>query len=459
MPTKTHWTLNPKRWFENISPSAQKREKKDNLALPTTITVARTTSIRFNAAQVSRTKSNVKVTPVAVSHNAENSNAPASTLVTQLQLPPFTIRRERVAILLPSLSFNRPTTFVPIHTEPTIRRSGQCAEKLAIDTKRGVTQSVSLVISGPPRPENLPRNSLMETHAVSTSQHWLTDHSRQSYDPAVESSSPRRWSPGSSLLNDNGHLSSGIAGTSVVHKPSSKETPSMMKAISVESLTESETSLTHPQCLPIIHHYQIIANDNGPQRQTSPVSSTQSLCLEDVFEDSQTFSIGTVKRSQSSVVMDKSTEKRFRISQSPRAPPTDTELASGVPVTPDRLSVDHMDEFCSSPHHSIDSFVASCHSDDSLRPANDEECYARLPCGSSTEQINNNIQNDLRIIINGYLRPMVSSIGQNRSTKPHHRSKRAHVSNEDTELIIEDITDKLLSSIDYPIYTQHQRCC
>jgi hypothetical protein len=63
-------------------------------------------------------------------------------------------------------------------------------------------------------------------------------------------------------------------------------------------------------------------------------------------------------------------------------------------------------------------------------------------------------------MVGDYLRPMVSSINKttSRTTKTHPRSKRSQANNEHVQINIDDITDKLLSSIDCSTYAQYQRC-
>lgn len=415
---KTHWPLSHTKWFEHLPSAVPTRSRKENGILPALPTAAaRTTSLTFSMAQPSKAKSSKKIAPVLSQSDADTTPA----TVIPLQLPPFNLRRERAATLLPSLPFTRPTNFVSVHTEPTIRRSGRCAASLAVDTKRPMPQAVPLLITMPPRTPNLTRHAPVEG---AVTQRSVTEHS------IVDSSLLKRHSFGSSLMNDNHHYSSGVGENSTEVKSELKNEPSIVKALSVESLTASESSPIPSRCVPIIDHYQMLARD-------------------DLFEDSQTFSAGTIKRSQSSAVASSAGERV-------QTGPSSTDPPAYIPKTP---SVQSMDELRSPSRHSMASLAASCHSGDSLRPANDEECYATLPRGSSTEQVNNHVQHDLRIIINGYLRPMASSIGPNPPTKSHTRSKRASISTEETQLIIEDITDKLLSSIDYPIYSQHQRCC
>jgi len=79
-----------------------------------------------------------------------------------------------------------------------------------------------------------------------------------------------------------------------------------------------------------------------------------------------------------------------------------------------------------------------------------------LPRTSSTEQLNTNIQHDLRAIVDDYLRPMIDSVNGEtiESTKKpsHHRSKR------NAQINIDELTDKLLSSMDCSTYSQYQRC-
>ncbi|CAF0907327.1 unnamed protein product [Adineta ricciae] len=475
MPTKTRWSLNPKKWFAPISPLTQKREKNGNpliQSLPATITVARTSSLTTSAVRASKTKACTKISPAIESCDLENTHTNNVVPITFVQLPPFTIRRERATAVLPSLSFTRPTTFVPIHTEPTIRRNGRCEKTLSIDTKRPSLPPIPLTFSTPPVSDPHQQKTPVppiEMSVLTMSHRCLVDFPRHTPEPIAKTPSLPNSSLASSLVEEstnNNKSADPLPGEmcdTINGNPESKEPLMTMKVLSVESLAESETSATHVQSRPIIHHFQTIINNNtSQQQQQTSAPSPSPSSLEDVFEDSQTFSgttttTTTVKRPQSLSIADKTMEKRIRISPSPPTTIDKTEFVRIAPATY-RLCAGQTEQLSTSPCLSVNSFVESCLSDDSLRPANDEACYAKLPCGSSTEQINKNIQNDLRLIVDGCIRPMAISIGQNRSMKAHQRSKRISTNNDDAQLIIEDITDKLLSSIDYPIYTQHQRC-
>jgi hypothetical protein len=270
---------------------------------------------------------------------------------------------------------------------------------------------------------------------------------------------PKHFSEESSLIDDDDDNSSSTEIFNDEHRqyPESKDPLSTLDVLSVESLSASQTSLNRLHSRPVTHYnrqpvYASEIIDDQPQQQLN--SSTPSPRPQSV-EDNQTVPI--IKRSQSSAGIIK--KIYIGTSQSPTIALEKPEFVRVANATY-RLTVDKVNYVSDSHKNAVDSFVGCTNSDDSLRPANDEECYATLPRGSSTEHTNKNIQNDLRIIVDGYIRPMVTSMGPNRLPKTHypHRSKRSHDNNNHTQLIIEDITDKLLSSIDYPIYTQHQRC-
>ncbi|CAF1461503.1 unnamed protein product [Adineta steineri] len=452
MPTKTRWALNPKKWFDNMSNSTQKRDRNDN-TLPT---VTRGLSLSTHTIHLSRSKNKAKVTPVMLSADANKHSAAILTPMTQLQLPAFSVRRDRTSLLFSSISGNRQNTYFPTHTEPTIRKHGRCEkEELSIDTKRSINQPAQTIISSSLTSENIQQNTAIkqtEMTLSNMSHHCVIDYPRRSSDPIVESTSPANSSSASSAVDDNDNDNSSASelfnDISIYNK--SKQQLLRLKALSVESIADSETSFKNFPSRPIIHYHRRLINTSNINGNNTPLqgqqifrSSSRSHSLEDIFEDSQTLST-IMKRPQSSVINDKNIEKsKFNRNAH------DTY----------NLTIDTIDELSNCSKSPVDSFVGGSYSDDSLRPAYDEECYATLPRGSSTEQINNNTQHDLRTIVDECLRPIVDSIGKNRPTKNQHRSKRASINSDQTQLIIEDITDKLSSSLDYSIYTQHQRCC
>jgi hypothetical protein len=459
MPSPTRWALTTRKWFTSISNTTHKR---DNPILRSGTPVTRSVSLASNIAGLSKTKSRSKVTPINDTNSTNKFNLTSSTLINQLQLPAFSNRRERRT----STSFYRQNGFFPNHTEPTIRKNGRSEQILSIDVKRSSIQPIPITNFDPSKKENFQSTSSirqMETSLFNMSRRCLVDYPRHSPIPIPmqQSPLPTRFSAESSLIDDDDNSSSSeIFNDEHRQYPELKDPVSTLDVLSVKSLSASQTSLNHFHSHPVIHYDRQpvyaseIVDDQLQQQQNSatPAPRPQSV------QDNQTVPI--IKRQQSSASIIKKIEKYIGTSQSPIIALEKPEFVRVANATY-RLTVDKVNYISDSHKNAVDSFVGCTNSDDSLRPANDEECYATLPRGSSTEHTNKNIQNDLRIIVDGYIRPMVTSMGSNRLPKTHyqHRSKRSHDNNNNhTQLIIEDISDKLLSSIDYPIYTQHQRC-
>jgi hypothetical protein len=446
MPSKSRWTLIPRKWFGARSKVVQQCEKDNNsisrVPPPTATTTTRTMP------RILSGKSQIKITPISISNDVNKNN----TNVTQLQLPAFSVRRERTAS-----TFSRQNTFHPTHTEPTIRKNSRLEAELSIDTTRWNLPSISTSIYEPSKHETFPTKKLDTTSVSNISNRCLVDYPRHLPKKIEDCSLPSR-SSSSSVVDDNDNSSSSGIFTDELLQTEPKQTLSTLEVLSIESIMDSETSLNNLQTRPIIHHYRRpmsvseAIDDTREQRQTSVIRSHRSQSAESVIKDNQR--IPTPKSRQSSAAIIKKIEKRFPMSQSP----TNTlEKAGFIRVANDtyRLTVDKLDHLSYPRKNSINSFVPYSNYDDSLRSANDEESYATLPRTSSTEQLHNNIQNDLRIIVNECIRPMASSIGRNRLTKNDHRYKRSHVH---TQLNVENITDKLLSSINESIYARYQRC-
>jgi hypothetical protein len=462
MPSKSRWTLIPRKWFGARSKVVQQCEKDNNsisrVPPPTATTTTRTILSTSTIPRISTSKNKIKVMPVSISNDVNKNNK----TVTQLQLPAFCIRRQRTSTLLTSsTAFYRQNTFHPVHTEPTIRKTTRINDELSIDTTRLNIQSMPTSIYETSKYENFEENSPikeMDMSISNMSRCCLIDYPKHTPNLNEECSSPTRSSSPSTIDDNDNSSSSGIFTDERQHTES-KDTLSTLEVLSIESIADSQTSLNHSQTRPIIHHYRRpmsvfeTVDDQPEQRQTSVIQSHRSHSAEETPRDNQI--ITTPKTRQSSAAIMKKIEKRFPTNR----PPSGTlEKAGFVRVTHDtyRLTVKQINQLSQPRKNSIHLYEPYSNYDDTLRSANDEECYATFPRTSSTEQLNNNYQqNDLRIIVDECIRPMVSSIGKNHLTK-NHRYKRSQQTH--TPLNIENITDKLLSSIDYSIYARYQRC-
>ncbi|CAF2371678.1 unnamed protein product [Rotaria sp. Silwood2] len=467
MPSNTRWTLNPRKWFGTISYTGQKHEKNNNSlpAVPTTATTT-TRTITLTNPRLSTGKSKTKVIPISISNDVNKTTTTMVASITQLQLPAFSIRRERISSLLPSqATFTRQNTFVQSHTEPSIRKNGRFEQQLSIDTTRYNTQPTSTTNDETLKHGNIQQNFptfQAEMSLSNMSRQCLVDYPRYSANVMKEFSTPTRSSSSSSLYDGNDNSSSSGIYTDERQRTESKDTLSILEALSAESIADSQTSLNHCPTRPMIHHYRRPMSDlekiddKLQQRQNSLIRSHRSHSAEGILKDNQIMS--PTKSRQSSAAIIKKIEKRLPTN---RSPTTKLEKAGFIRIGNDtyRLNTNKVNYLSHSRKNSIDSFVPYSNYDDPLRSANNEECYAALPRTSSTEQLNNNIHNDLRIIVDGCIRPMVTSISRNRFTKnQQQRYRRPHVHNDHTQLNIEHITDKLLSSVDCSTYARYQRC-
>jgi hypothetical protein len=436
MPIKTRWTINPKKWFGGKSKTKHKQEPSISPSIRAPFTPATTTrtvpsTSTFSQFITGKNKNNA--TPMAISNTVQRNN----TMVTQVQLPAFVIRRER--------TLNRQNTFHPTPTEPTIRKTIRIDGELSINTTPWNIPTFTTSIYG-----NFRRNSSIKQIEMSMSNmshRCVIDYPRQSTNRMEESLLASRSSSVLSIMNDDHSSSSGVF-TDERQRTNSKDTLSILEVISVESISDSDTSLNHSQKRPIIHHYRRpvsvfgTINDKPEQRQLSH----RSHSAEGLLKENPT------KSRQTSVAIIKKVDKGFPTSC---LPPATLGKAGIVRIANDtyRLTTNKIDQ---PRKNSINSFVPSLTYEDLLRPAKNEESYAALPRTTSTEQLTNvNLHNNLRMIVDNCFRPMISSIEKSRLTKTHPRFKRSQGGQ--IPLNIENITDKLLSSIDYSIYTRYQR--
>ena len=442
MPKNTRWSFNPKKWFGSTLKSRHKHEMNSNgsTRVPppqTATTTTRTVPLTSNIPRVvSGKKNRMKVIPISLANDHlqyENST------ITQLQLPAFSIRRERS-----SLTLQRQKTFHPTHTEPTIRKNIRIEEGLAIDTTRFTLPMITTSIY-----DNFEQRSTQKPTGMSVSNmsnRCLIDYPRHKVAQIDEYSLPSRSSSTSSIMDDNDRSSSSGIFSYERQQTPSKGTLSTLEVRSIETIEDSQRSFSHLHSRPIIHHYRrpmsvMETVEDKPQRLPSLIRSHRSQSVEDILRENS-----PTKTRQSSTERNRITDKQFSFSQSPLG------KAGFIRIANDTYRV----STSTNPLHrknSIDSFAPYANYDDSLPSANNEECYATLPRTSSTEQLNHHqLQNDLRTIVNECIRPMMNTVGKSRSMKSYQRFKRP------TEINLEHITDKLFSSVDYSIYSRYQRC-
>jgi hypothetical protein len=479
MPSKSRWTLNPRKWFGTISNSAHKQAKKPQIKnsvgpLPATTQTNRSISI---VPRLLTSKNRTKVIPTSSSINDNNyiNNTNNFASFTQFQLPPFSVRREKTSTLL--------NTLLPTRIEPSIRKNSQFKEELAIDTTRWYTETKVYDISKSFITSQYEKNSQenssekqTEVNLSNISNQCVIGYPQNLSNNFIEKTPPPTRSHSLSSIDDNDEQdkssSSGIftderADLNDRHCTTSKDTLSTVEALSIESIPDSQISLNHFQSRQVIHPYRlplsafqtINTKSSQLQRQTPISRFHRSHSAENILKDNQITSPIITKSRQSSAAIAKKIEKRIPIS---RSPPITLEKAGFVRISNAtyRLTIAKDDHLYHRQRQN--SIVQYLNYEDSLPPANNEESYATLPRTSSTEQLNNNLQNDLRAIVDDYLRPTVALINKTtyQSTKNHPRSKRSqnNNNNEQTQINIEDITDKLLSSIDCSTYAQYQRC-
>ncbi|CAF5127891.1 unnamed protein product, partial [Rotaria magnacalcarata] len=286
--------LNPRKWFGTTSNASQKRDKNQNLLTRAPPTAPGTTRATPPINQCrSPTKSKTRVAPTPISNDTNKNTILTSTSITQLQLPAFGIRRERMSNFLPSAVFSRQSTFIPSHTEPSIRKNGRLEEPLAIDTTRWNSQATPSS-DAPSKHTYFPGNFRATENIISMSnmsRQCLVDYPRYSAHITKESSSPTRSSSSSSssFYDDNYNSSSSGIYTDERQRTESKDTISTVEVLSIESIVDSPTSSNHISTRPIIHHYRrpmsVIetTEDKPQQRQNSLLLSNRSQSAEGIL--------------------------------------------------------------------------------------------------------------------------------------------------------------------------------
>lgn len=490
MLSKRRWALNPRKWFGSLSSAARKRDKKvqENacvVQLPPPPKPTRAAQPPPTITLITVSRSKTKITPAVPSNDTYSNNTKIiSTSFAPLQSTVSNPNHEKssVATRVSPTLFRRANTLLPTRLGPSIQNRCPNKDEILIDTKRRSTQMINCdnlklitALQYPSAPQQNATQIPLPTNVAHDLDQKLFDRSRSTSINCIRKSSvpglSHSPSPSSLSIEDNdardGSSSSGVFTDERADmnersdRKASRDTLSTLDALSVESIDDSQTSLNHQPSRRTLCQYRLPLstfqnNDNRSARLRSATSiahSHRAHSAENILKENSVAVVPVVNRTrQSSAAIVKKIEKRTAPGRS-----SSTEKIGLIRTANDtyRLTPDKDDHL----YRRRSSIVSYTNHDDSLPPADDEESYAALPRTSSTEQLSNNVQNDLRAIVDDCLRPMAAAMNKtSRSTKTHHRSKRAHTNQDHMQIDIEDITDRLLSSIDCSTYAQYQRC-
>ncbi|CAF3481630.1 unnamed protein product [Rotaria socialis] len=504
MPSKPRWTFNARKWFGTLSGSTNTPDRRTNIinsAAPRLFTTATTTTTTAataattpkitrsvpSASKTSRlltTRNTKKITPTSTSIDDISSTNVVSSY-SHLQLRPYNARRENSS-LLPSSKFpNHANLLLPKRTEPSIPTMGQNDKKLSISTKKLHTER-TVIERSKLLPSQAPHRNLSENFSIDfvkselnmsiLSNECIIGYPQSSLNNFIEKHQCVTQAHSSSSIDDHDardeSTSSGIftderTDTNDGLGLPSKDTLSTLDVLSVESIEDSQTSLYHYQSHSFARCYRLPTSlsektDNQSsssllQRQKLTYRPYRDNSSDSILKDIHTNTPATTKIRQSSAAIIKKIEKRITTNRSPSAK---LEKAGLVRVANDtyRLAIDRENHLYRRARRN--SIIPHTNHDDSLPPANDEESYAAIPRTSSTEQLNDNTQNDLRAIVDDCLRPIVASINKpcDQSTKNQFRSNRSNTTFERPQINIDEIIDKLLAGVDCSSYAQYQRC-
>lgn len=442
MASKKRWTLMPKKWFGPIAHAAQKRDRERRSQLDQLVT-----PVGYVVPQGCTGRNQAKVTPIALI-TEDNPTEPART-TTRFHLPAFSARRKKPSSILPIPSAVNPTQNLDCsYAKPSIQKYPQLIEPLSMYMTRpiapaAVQDTIDVLVLPPVASQRGP------TRCDQTNP-YANRRRRQS------TSLTRTHS--SSSAENNDCSSSGVFSEQRADgdERQQKDASSTVEILSVDSLNGSRASLDDRQSPPppVVRYRLSIPTleplSKPPLRvlnQSATIHYHRAPSVERIARERQKTRSTLLKAHQSSAAIVKKIEKRLPLH---RSPPSASEKTISVRLSNDtcRSSSDKENHLYrrQRPH----SIVSQPAYDDSLPSANDENWYAHVPRSSSTEQVHNNLQNDLRAIVDDYLRPMVDAVDQ-----------PAALSADETQnsSLLENITDKLLSSMDSSIYAQYQRCC
>ena len=438
MPSKGRWALNPRKWFGAISHAAHKRDQNtpinDCAPTPPSLTMNHSglTAGNFSLLLIGKNKT-------------KPSKSPADTAASfkHYELPAVRKRTEKNASLLslsPSKLFYRrnPMTLAPPPIPATGRNAALSHEQKPIHSDR---QRITAIVHD--NSEHVFSPSLSCTFPNLNEGRRRNERPPSARPPLVDnpphlSDNPILRSSSSSMDGTNELSTSSSSSASGIftderpdlnhHRPS-KDTRSTVEVRSIESRSYSRTCLYD-------EHVRLSRSD---RRLSVSQQSTRSLAAsqrsERALRNDGYISKSITRPSAAGIV--KKIEKRSPADRLPGITVAQKSTSMRTPNDSHRL------------YRRRRSLAEHAHPDDWLRSASNEDSYANLPRTSSTQQLNHYSSDSLRAMVDTYLRPAISS----RNVRQY-----AETNDERTEPSIEDITGKLLSSIDCSIYARYERC-
>lgn len=427
-----HWTSNPRKW---PTPSSHLGQRQ---ALPHLNNAARN---KVNGTTLLSRNSPLKKTPTKfpISVSAE---------LVRDEHPPIVLGKRSNKELMPNLTnfyrrddenipgvqhsastWSRPLVCIPKPTEPTFSRiRRRDAETLTIDATRCYFPSLSRTeIAKEKFTENLSsKNSQNQNNEVATlSSRRLENYSSVSFSSSSQSSFDEE---NASQHSEENRPSSKLVvrGQTIFN---AEQEQKLVQTVEPTTTKSNRSCSTEDYLRPMI---TISKNKARLQNDFLEPKTERSVPIQRLSTN-ELGKVGFVRIDHQTYRISNNNNKKHSFSKN-----NNDELLSDYEELNEENRFDH---------------------DESLPPAHCEESYARFPRTSSTDQLENSIQQNLRSIVNQYIRPMANSINQSQLNKNQiQRFKRNLNPTEQNTLKIEDIRDKLLSSVDCAIYQQFQRC-
>ncbi|CAF1587498.1 unnamed protein product [Adineta ricciae] len=425
--SKKRWTLMPRKWFGSLANAAHKRDQEKQ-------------------SQLVSLSSSQSTTP----HRSSERNS--TNFVIQYKLPGFSTQHDKSATISPvNTIFRQTNSFGSIRQEASIRKYNPLTAPLSICTTQSKLRTkVShtpdlLVLPRISTPNEFSRSNSSVRKQSNASDQCLLDSQPNSSRRCSKHSLSLTRTYSSSSMGNNDSSSSGIFSDNHIesneHQLSrSKDTSSNLELLSTESFNESRTSI-QPYRLSIV---SFESTDRKLSYQTLSQSATVHFHRVQSAERRPKDHVNnrpiiTTKPRQSSAAIVKKIEKRIPTQHSPS---NTLEKTNFIRITNDTYRLTSNRDNHLYRRQRPNSYIPHSIHDDSLPSANNEDSYAELPRTSSTEQLDKNLQNDLRAIVDSIDHSIITS----------------RATNENPNFILESITDKLLSSMDSSIYTQYERC-
>ena len=435
MPSKVNWTLNPRRWFGAIASTTHKRDQNapinDSAQTSPSLTMNHSVPTTGTLSFVLAGKNKTKVAP-AMGKSSKNA-ADATASFKHYELRAVRTRSDKNSSLLsssPSRLFYRRTPMglvappinstgryaAPSHEQKSTHANRQKTTAVVHDTSEYVFSS-SVPCIFPNLNDNRRRNERTKVELPPSPQPPLVK------DPSHSSDHPMLRRSSSSICGTNDLSASSTSSTSDIctderpdlnHRRPSKDTRSTVEVRSIESRPHSRTCLYD-------EHVRLSRSDR--RLSTFSHKSTDFASYD--------YSQSITRASAASIL--KKIEKRLPLERLP-------SISIAQKSTSMRTSNDSHRLYRRRRPRSLARHV---HADDWLRSASEEASYANLPRTSSTQQFNHYSSDSLRAMVDTCLRPRSSS----RNVREY-----AETNEKTTEPNVEDITGKLLSSIDCSIY-------